>query len=68
MKENKEFAEFRWADWLRKRPEFQNPPGPKGNWSDPKRAEAIALAKTPAASGLPGYRSDLSVACLPDPD
>jgi len=68
MEGNKEFAEFQWADWLRKRPEFQNPPGPTEDWSKKKRKEAIALAKTPAASGLPGYRSDLSVACPPDPD
>jgi len=68
MTGNKEFAEFQWADWLRKRPEFQNPPGPNDDWSKKKRKEAIALAKTPAASGLPGYRSNLSVACPPDPD
>ena len=68
IKENKEFAEFQWADWLRTRPEFQNPPGPTKDWSGKKRKEAIALAKTSAASHLPGYRKDLSVVCPPDPD
>lgn len=70
MKGNTEFAEFEWADWLRKRPEFKNPPGPTADWSDDKRKEAIALAKTSAASGLPGWHGDKSrkYKCPPDPD
>jgi hypothetical protein len=65
-----EFAEFQWADWLRKRPEFQNPPGPNDDWSGDKIIEAVALAKTSAASGLPGYRGDKRARykCDPDPD
>ena len=67
---NTEFAEFEWADWLRKRPEFQNPPGPNDDWSGEKIIEAVALAKTSAAKGLPGYRGDqrAKYKCAPDPD
>jgi len=74
MAGNKEFAEFRWADWLRKRPEFTPAPGPNGKWTDPKRDAAIALAKSTAAADmvppLPGYRGDqpLAYICAADPD
>jgi hypothetical protein len=70
MTGNTEFAEFQWADWLRKRPEFKNPPGPNEDWSKRKRDEAVALAKTSAAAGLPGYRGDKpsGYTCAPDPD
>jgi hypothetical protein len=76
MTGNKEFAEFQWADWLRKRAEFKNPPGPNGDWSKSKRAAAIELAKDPTKANdpfvqsLPGYRGDkpLAYTCAADPD
>lgn len=76
MTGNKEFAEFQWADWLRKRAEFKNPPGPNQNWSKNKRAVAVELAKDPTKANdpfvksLPGYRGDkpLAYTCPPDPD
>jgi hypothetical protein len=72
MTGNTEFAEFQWADWLRKRPEFQNPPGPNDDWSGDKIIEAIALAKTLAAkeAKLPGWHGDkrAKYKCDPDPD
>ncbi len=52
----KEFAEFIWADWLRKRPELP---------VDAVRASAkrmlptaLALARSPAAKDVPGYVGD----------
>lgn len=74
MQGNTEFAEFKWADWFRKRPEL---PLDKVKAS-PKnmRAKALELAKDPTkandplAASLPGYRGDkpLNYACDPDPD
>jgi hypothetical protein len=68
--ENKEFAQFEWADWLRKRPELNNPPGPNGDWSKRKRDAAVALAKSVAAKDLPGYHGNTSpnYECPADPD
>jgi hypothetical protein len=70
MTENKEFAEFQWADWLRKRPELP--------YSEVKAspanmlATALRLAKSTAAAGLdlPGYRGDrpAKYKCPPNPD
>jgi hypothetical protein len=76
MTGNKEFAEFQWADWLRKRAEFKNPPGPNEDWSRRKREVAIELAKDPTKANdpfvqsLPGYRGDkpLAYRCEADPD
>jgi hypothetical protein len=76
MTGNKEFAEFQWADWLRKRTEFKNPPGPNEDWSKKKRDAAVELAKDPTKANdpfvqsLPGYRGDkpLAYTCPPDPD
>lgn len=52
----KEFAEFLWADWLRKRSELP---------ADAVRASAasmlptaLALARSPAAKAIPGYVGD----------
>jgi hypothetical protein len=68
MTGNTEFAEFQWADWLRTR--ITPSPREGKNWSDGKREAAIALAKTSAAAGLPGYRGDKpsDYTCPPDPD
>jgi hypothetical protein len=76
MQGNKEFAEFQWADWLRKRSEFKNPPGPNEDWSKKKRDTAVELAKDPNKAKdplvklLPGYRGDkpLDYTCDADPD
>jgi hypothetical protein len=68
MQGQTEFAEFRWADWLRSRTELpytrvKAPP-------KDMRATAVRLAKTPAAAGLPGYRGDKpsQYKCPPDPE
>jgi hypothetical protein len=68
MTGNTEFAEFQWADWLRTR--ITPSPQEGKNWSNRKREAAIALAKTSAAAGLPGYRGDKppGYTCPPDPD
>ena len=47
------FADFRWADFFRSRVKI--PPGPDG--FDRAVAEALKLARTPAAKDLPGYRA-----------
>lgn len=68
MQGNTEFAEFKWADWMRTRPELPY----KEVKASPKkmRAKALELAKGPLAAGLPGYRGDkpLDYTCGPDPD
>jgi hypothetical protein len=68
MTGNEEFAEFQWADWLRTR--ITPSPREGQDWSKRKRDEAVALAKTPAAAGLPGYRGDKppGYTCPADPD
>lgn len=68
MKGNTEFAEFKWADWMRTRPELpydQVKASPKN-----MRDTALRLAKSKAAKGLPGYRGDkpANYTCPPDPD
>jgi hypothetical protein len=68
MQGNTEFAEFKWADWMRTRPELPY----KEVKASPKkmRAKALELAKGPLAASLPGYRGDKppSYTCPPDPD
>jgi hypothetical protein len=68
MQGNTEFAEFKWADWMRARPEL---PYAKVK-ANPKamRDSALKLAKSPDAAGLPGYRGDkpANYTCPPDPD
>jgi hypothetical protein len=68
MQGKTDFAEFQWADWLRTR--ITPSPREGQDWSKRKRDEAVALAKTPAAAGLPGYRGDqpANYTCPPDPD
>jgi hypothetical protein len=70
MTGNAEFAEFKWADWFRKRPELpydQVKASPEN-----MRDTALRLAKSTAAAGmdLPGYRGDqpAKYKCGPDPD
>jgi hypothetical protein len=51
--EQKEFAEFIWADWMRNRAELraeQIAAAP-----DKMLNAAVKLAKSPVAAGLPGY-------------
>jgi hypothetical protein len=52
-KDETPFAEFKWADFFRKRLKIL--PGKEG--FEAALAAAIALAKTPAANGLPGYKN-----------
>lgn len=54
----KEFAEFIWADWLRRQPSL-----PIENVRRSSKAmleDALTLARSPAASALPGYTGDES--------
>ena len=75
MTENKEFAEFQWADWFRKRPEL--PYANVKDWAKNMLPKALRLAKDgtiandPAEKKLPGYRGDKLVTptpCNDDPD
>jgi hypothetical protein len=75
MTENKEFAEFQWADWFRKRPEL--PYANVKDWAKNMLPAALRLAKDgtiandPAEKKLPGYRGDKLVTptpCNDDPD
>jgi hypothetical protein len=53
LMEQKEFAEFIWADWMRNRAELraeQIAAAP-----DKMLNAAVKLAKSPVAAGLPGY-------------
>lgn len=52
----REFAEFLWADWLRRQPALPEDAVRRA----PKTllAEALALARSPAAAGLPGFVGD----------
>jgi hypothetical protein len=53
-KDHKEFVEFRWADWMRNRPEL-----PRQDVSASTEAvlpEALKLAAGPEAKALPGYK------------
>lgn len=52
-----EFAEFTWADWLRTRPEL--PVGTVRTASASLVPAAMALVRSPAARGVPGYAGDL---------
>ncbi len=56
LMEQKEFAEFIWADWLRKQPDL---PASKVA-SIPRDAlpAALKLVESPAAAQLPGYRGN----------
>jgi hypothetical protein len=70
MTGNKEFAEFKWADWFRTRPELpynEVKASPRN-----MRNTALRLAKSTAAAGLdlPGYRGHKppDYTCGPDPD
>jgi hypothetical protein len=67
LMQQKEFAEFIWADWMRGRIEL--PPAQVA--AAPKKflETALKLAKSPAAAGLPGYVGDkpISFTC-PDDD
>lgn len=60
-----EFAEFRWADWMRDKPEL-----PFATVKDSPATvlpAALTLAKSPAAKDLPGYRGNRpNGACPPD--
>ena len=67
LMQQKEFAEFIWADWMRGKiePAAQVAAGPK------KFLEtALKLAKSPAAASLPGYVGDkpVSFTCPDDDD
>jgi len=68
MQGNTEFAEFKWADWMRTRPElpYDRVKASPRNLRD----AALRLAKSTAAVGLPGYRGDqpANYKCGPDPD
>jgi hypothetical protein len=65
--EQKEFAEFIWADWMRGRdelPSAQVAAAPKKFFGT-----ALKLAKSPAAASLPGYVGDKPVSfTCPDDD
>ena len=67
MQGDAEFAEFRWADWMRVKPEL-----PFATVRDsPAQVlpTALALAKSPGASSFPGYRGNQpSGPCPPDGD
>ena len=62
-----DFAEFRWADWMRDKPEL-----PFATVRDSPATvlpTAVTLAKSPAAKDLPGYRGDRpNGPCPPDED
>jgi hypothetical protein len=54
--EQKEFAEFIWADWMRGIAEL---PAEQVTVAPDKMLEvALKLAKSPIAAGLPGYVGD----------
>jgi hypothetical protein len=56
LMEQKEFAEFIWADWMRGRAEL---PAEQVAVAPDKMLEvALELAKSPIAAGLPGYVGD----------
>ena len=65
--EQREFAEFIWADWMRGRAEL--PAAQVAAAPDKWLKAALKLAKSPAAAGLPGYVGDkpASFTC-PDDD
>ena len=66
MKGVTEFAEFRWADWMRDKPEL--PFATVKSAPATVLPAALTLAKSPAAKDLPGYRGDRpSGPCPPDP-
>jgi hypothetical protein len=52
----KEFAEFLWADWLRKQPEL--PTDAVRVSASNMLSMAITLARSPAAQAMPGYVGD----------
>jgi len=60
----KEFAEFLWADWLRKQPQL--PPNAVRASAASVLPTALALARSPAAQVMPGYISagPAAFACL----
>jgi len=54
-----EFAEFKWADWMRTRPELPiDKVRAARKKSDQVVADALAVIKTSAPSDLPGYRTE----------
>jgi len=53
LMEQKEFAEFIWADWMRNRAEL--PAEQVAAAPDKVLNVAVKLAKSPVAAGLPGY-------------
>jgi hypothetical protein len=56
LMEQKEFAEFIWADWMRGRAEL--PVEQVAVAPDKMLEVALELAKSPIAAGLPGYAGD----------
>jgi hypothetical protein len=65
MKGATEFAEFRWADWMRDKPEL--PFATVKSSPATVLPAALTLAKSPAAKDLPGYRGDRpNGPCPPD--
>jgi hypothetical protein len=67
LMEQKEFAEFIWADWMRGRAEF--PAAQVAAAPDKFLKVALNLAKSRAAAGLPGYIGNKSAGfTCPDED
>jgi hypothetical protein len=56
LMDQREFAEFIWADWMRSRAEF--PAAQVAAAPDKLLKTALKLAESPAAEGLPGYVGD----------
>ena len=68
LMEQKEFAEFIWADWLRERVELQA--SRVAASPEEMLSTALKLTESPAAAGQPGYRGNKpsSYTCPTDAD